>query len=62
VPTINIEPRTNECDSQRQHFWTREINGNWYSFVHVKISRTQPRIVVSRETPDGWVDVHTFTV
>lgn len=58
---MNIGPRTNQHINQQQHIWLRRINGTWYSFVHVKISRTQSRLVVAREDADGWTDVHTFT-
>lgn len=58
---MQISPRTDEQENQQSHIWTRQINGTWYSFVHVKVSRTQPRIVVSREDADGWTTVHTMT-
>lgn len=58
---MQIEPRTNEFENSQQHIWGRKINGNWYAFVHVKISCTQPRLVVTREEPNGWTDVHRFT-
>jgi hypothetical protein len=58
---MQISPRIDESESRQQHIWVRQINGTWYAFVHVKESRTQPRLVVSREDPDGWTDVHCFT-
>lgn len=58
---MQIGPRTGEMENQHQHCWTREINGTTYGFVHVKISRTRPRVVVTREDPDGWADVHRYT-
>lgn len=58
---MQIGPRTERFDNQQQHIWTRQINGTWYAFVHVKISRTAPRVVVAREDADRWTDVHRFT-
>jgi len=58
---MQIGPRTDEFENQQQHIWIRHINGNWYAFVHVKVSRTQPRIVVAREDASGWTDIHRFT-
>lgn len=58
---MEIGPRFEEHENQMQHFWTRRINGTPYFFLHVKVSRTQPRIVVMREDEDGGaVDVHRF--
>jgi hypothetical protein len=36
---MKIGPRTGEIESTVQHFWTREINGIPFRFVHVKVSR-----------------------
>ncbi len=56
-----IGPRTHEYENHQSHIWTRQINGTWYAFTHVKVSRTQPRIVVDREDADGWTTIHTLT-
>lgn len=46
---MKIGPRTDESETNAHHFWTREINGIRFSFVHVKQSRLgQPYIGVSR--------------
>lgn len=55
---MKIGPRIHEFENQQQHVWTRLINGTCYAFVYVKVSRTQPRLVVTREDADGWTDVH----
>jgi ribosomal protein S12 len=46
---MHIGPRINEFENNIHHFWTREINGVRYHFVHVKQSRLgQPYIGASR--------------
>jgi hypothetical protein len=46
---MTIGPRTSETESTVQHFWTRQINGTAFFFVHVKVSRLgQPYMAVSR--------------
>ncbi|MFJ7998977.1 hypothetical protein ACIQ7D_17775 [Streptomyces sp. NPDC096310] len=46
---MKIGPRTGEMENHFQHFWTREINGVPYFFIHVKISiLRQPHLLVSR--------------
>ena len=46
---MGISPRTNEYENHVQHFWTREIDGTRYHFVHVKTSRLgHPYISVTR--------------
>lgn len=57
---MEIGPRTYEQENRQQHQWLRCINGTWYHFLHVKQSRTQPRVVVTREEPGAWIDVHQF--
>ncbi|WP_329126175.1 hypothetical protein [Streptomyces sp. NBC_01353] len=56
-----IGPRTDEFDNQKQRQWMRRIGGTLFHFLHVKVSTTHPRIVVTRETPEGWDVVHTFS-
>ena len=58
---MRIGPRVHEHNNQQQHTWLRQINGTWYAFVHIKVSRTHPRLVVSREDPDGWTDIHRLS-
>lgn len=58
---MQIGPRTDDLENRDQHIWLRRINGVQYAFVHVKISRTQPRIVVTRENANGWTDIHRYT-
>lgn len=46
---MKIGPRTDEMENHVQHFWSRQINGIQYAFVHVKVSRLgRPYITVSR--------------
>lgn len=46
---MKIGPRIREMETHVQHFWTREINGISFHFVHVKVSRLgQPYMSVSR--------------
>jgi len=47
---MQISPRIDETESHVQHFWTREINGIRFFFVHVKQSRLgRPYIAVTRQ-------------
>lgn len=46
---MKIGPRTGEMENHVQHFWTREIGGVPFHFVHVKVSRLgQPYMSASR--------------
>lgn len=59
---MNIGPQYNVYMGTRQTVWYRDINEQAYSFTLIKAFGNYPsRVLVSRETYDGWERVHCFT-